>query len=155
MAQYVSCKGHKPSCQGYRLAEIFSIFVYTPGKPGRGSEDAACAVSGFDSRVSLLTATYGLLKIQPYAACGIFHWTKITITARITAACVGVRTIGVHGMTPFVLGRFCVRQNTSPSGEGYGTTGCMVITISGSSPGCPILFQRDSLDINMASQPLR
>jgi hypothetical protein len=96
MAQYVSCKGHKPSCQGYRLAEIFSIFVYTPGKPGRGSEDAACAVSGFDSRVSLLTATYGLLKIQPSAACGTFHWTKITITARITAACVGVRTIGVQ-----------------------------------------------------------
>ena len=98
MAQYVSCKGHKPSCQGYRLAEIFSIFVYTPGKPGRGSEDAACAVSGFDSRVSLLTATYGLLKIQPSAACGTFHWTKITITARITAACVGVRTIGAQGL---------------------------------------------------------
>ena len=96
MAQYVSCKGHKPSCQGYRLAEILSIFVYTPGKPGRGSEDAACAVSGFDSRVSLLTATYGLRKIQPSAACGTFHWTKITITARITAACVGVRTIGVQ-----------------------------------------------------------
>ena len=98
MAQYVSCKGHKPSCQGYRLAEIFSIFVYTPGKPGRGSEDAACAVSGFDSRVSLLTATYGLLKIQPSAACGTFHWTKITITSRITAACVGVRTIGAQGL---------------------------------------------------------
>lgn len=36
MAQYVSCKDHKPGCQGYRLAEILSIFVYASGETRKG-----------------------------------------------------------------------------------------------------------------------
>jgi hypothetical protein len=37
MAQYVYCKGHKPGCQGYRLAEILSIFVYASGETRKGA----------------------------------------------------------------------------------------------------------------------
>jgi len=55
MAQYVSCKGHKPGCQGYRLAEILSKNVYASGKnPERSRRIAAHAASGSDSRMLLL-----------------------------------------------------------------------------------------------------
>jgi hypothetical protein len=41
MAQYVYCKGHKPGCQGYRLAEILSKMFTLPGKPGKEQEDSS------------------------------------------------------------------------------------------------------------------
>ena len=119
MAQYVYCKGHKPSCQGYRLAEILSIFVYTPGKPGRGSEDAACAVSGFDSRISLLTAAGGLLKFSRLRPVGFP--TELNNDNRQNCSSVRWReNYRRTGITPFI---FIYQTFPYIVWKGYGTAG--------------------------------